>query len=788
MSGNLIGGIVGGVIGFVAGGPMGAVRGFMLGSAIGGVVAPGELPTIEGPRLTDLRVQASEYGRPIPIVFGTVALQGNVIWAADIKEVRSETEEGGKGGPSQTTVNYSYFGSFAIALCDGPIEGVGRIWAGPEKRLIYDGTSIEGGIIRIYTGDELQLPDPLIEQYEGAGNVPAYRGTAYIVFEDFPLARDGNRLPFITVEVGASANSCPIPVQQPSGLYMSDPAPEYIAEQPDSVHLFHDSTTGFLYWTRKMGDGTWFLDRRNLETGESGPALLIASSGTVRIAWNGAGVAQYIVYREPAYTPVNLVDWVVGSKVTITEDYIEADGSVTTMEIGLADVVYKGDGTFGHLSYSNSVNTFGESSGAYGIHPVPSEYTWGSTGSRVGGHLTPMGIFGAAASFDLQPSNYSDVATNWDLWIGGNHNILFSFDDGAYYDQETGFVAMSAPSFGTVQHAVYDESRDMVYVWQNSAGLVAYDPKKLTSTSWPREDCIYYNTGYPQSYGDGVTPIEVGTYAHLAVMEDGYIGITTYPGGHIFKMKLRGSVKANGALLGDIVADLSERAGMSSYDVGQLTDEVDGYAIAKQTEIRSAIDALRPAYFFDAVESQGVVKFVKRGGAVAATIPDEDLAAHMPGDEPGEPLSTVRKQEVELPREVSVGYMLAANEYEPAVKTSKRLTGSSHDTATYEMPLVLSDTKAQQVADVVLHSEWAGRLSYQFATSRKYAHLEPTDLVVVKGHLMRIVKVSATPGGLMKFEAISDDTHYYQPHVVVTETPPVVKEVMQPQATTMELM
>lgn len=790
MSGNLIGGIVGATIGFVVtgGNPAGAVRGFMLGSAVGGIVMPGELPTVQGPRLDDLRVQASEYGRPIPIVYGTVALQGNVIWAADIKEVRSETEQGGKGGPSQTTVNYAYFGNFAIALCDGPIEGVGRIWAGPEKRLIYDGTSIEGGAIRIYTGGEDQLPDPLIEQYEGAGNAPAYRGTAYLVFEDFPLARDGNRLPFITAEVGASSSSCPIPVQQPSGLYMTDPAPEFVAEQPDSVHLFHDSTTGYLYWTRRVADGSWYIDRRNLETGVTGPALPIADGGTVRLAWNGAGVAQYVVVGQPAYTPINLVDWVVGATVPVRADFAESDGSVTTMGIALADLAYKGDGTFGYLSYSNSVNTFGHSSGTYGIYPIPSQYTWGSTGARAGGRLTPMGVFGAAASFQLQPSNYSEVPTSWNLWIGGEHNILFSFDDGVYYSPEAGFVEMSAPSFGNVLHSVYDEARDLVYAWQGGLGLVAYDPKKLTATSWPREDCVYFQTGYPQAYGDGVTQVDVAANAFLAIMDDGYVGVTTYPNGHIFKLKLRGSVKANGTILGNIVADLSERAGLSSYDVSQLTDEVAGYAIARQTEIRAAIDALRPAYCFDAVESQGVVKFIKRGGAVAATIPDADLAAHVPSDEAGEPLSTVRKQEVELPREVSVGYMLAATEYEQAVKTSKRLTGSSHDVATFEMPLVLTDTKAQEVADVILHSEWAGRLSYQFATSRKYAHLEPTDLVVVKGHLMRIVKVSATPSGLLRFEAVSDDAHYYAPHVVVTETPPVVKEVSLPQATTLELM
>ena len=41
---------------------------------------------------------------------------GNVIWSGGITEVRIEDEQGGKGGPAITTVSYSYYADFAIAL------------------------------------------------------------------------------------------------------------------------------------------------------------------------------------------------------------------------------------------------------------------------------------------------------------------------------------------------------------------------------------------------------------------------------------------------------------------------------------------------------------------------------------------------------------------------------------------------------------------------------------------------------------------------------------------------
>ncbi len=53
---------------------------------------------------------------------------------------------------------------------------------------------------RLYKGDETQDPDSLILAKE-AGGAPAYRGTAYVVFERMPIGDFGNRLPQLSFEV-----------------------------------------------------------------------------------------------------------------------------------------------------------------------------------------------------------------------------------------------------------------------------------------------------------------------------------------------------------------------------------------------------------------------------------------------------------------------------------------------------------------------------------------------------------------------------------------------------------
>ncbi|MCT7397427.1 hypothetical protein N2Q23_24915, partial [Escherichia coli] len=74
-------------------------------------------------------------------------------------------------------------------------DGIGRVWADGKP------LATAGIAMRLYRGTEDQTPDPLIEAVEGEGQAPAYRGTAYGVFEDLPLGPFGNRPPQLSFEV-----------------------------------------------------------------------------------------------------------------------------------------------------------------------------------------------------------------------------------------------------------------------------------------------------------------------------------------------------------------------------------------------------------------------------------------------------------------------------------------------------------------------------------------------------------------------------------------------------------
>lgn len=153
-------------------------------------------PTI-GPRIADVTLQTASYGRMIPIVYGTIKLAGNVIWASEISEHRHDQyrRTGKFRGKSLISSSFSYSISLAIAICEGEVDEILRVWADDQlmdpKKWNY----------RFYLGSEDQMPDHLMEASQGIGNTPAYRGLCYVVIENLALHNFGNRVPNFVFEV-----------------------------------------------------------------------------------------------------------------------------------------------------------------------------------------------------------------------------------------------------------------------------------------------------------------------------------------------------------------------------------------------------------------------------------------------------------------------------------------------------------------------------------------------------------------------------------------------------------
>lgn len=266
-------GFAGQAVGAAFGGPLGAKIGGFIGSTIGSMLDNKLFPEKrEGPRLDDLTVSASSYGRPIPLLFGPEnRIAGNIIWSTGLLETAKKAKSGGKGGPTVVTTEYTYRASFAVLIAEGVLSRIRKVWA--NNKLIYDvdesldEDALFGGL-RFYPGTLTQNPDPTIEAVLGVGATPAYRGSAYVVFEDLQLADFGNRIPNLEFLVEAQAATtvgavvdkiigrCGIDINLASTASLTDPLRGFAIGSPASgVGALQPLALAFNFDVAQVGGG-----------------------------------------------------------------------------------------------------------------------------------------------------------------------------------------------------------------------------------------------------------------------------------------------------------------------------------------------------------------------------------------------------------------------------------------------------------------------------------------------------------------------------------------------------
>jgi hypothetical protein len=243
-----------------------------------------------------------------------------------------------------------------------------------------------------------------------------------------------------------------------------------------------------------------------------------------------------------------------------------------------------------------------------------------------------------------------------------------------------------------------------------------------------------------------------------------------------------------GVPLSEIVSDISELCGLYSYDidVSDLPDIVDGYIASQQGSGRDWIRPLRDAWAFDAFEGE-VVTFVKRGKPAVVTIPDDDLAAHVYGEDPPVILGTVRGDELALPRAVNVSFMDAAADYQTGTQPARRQVTRAQSEVSLNLPINMTNAKGKSVAEMQLYTAHIERDRHKFYTSRKYAKYTPTDVVSVRGRELRVTEKNEVHAGVIQWDAVASVVQSFnQPGIAATRlsftsSPPSV--VMLPTTT-----
>lgn len=142
-----------------------------------GFLFKGRNTTNRADMISDFMINTASYGEVVPEVLGTTRLSGNIIYYDDFTphEHKTTTRTGKGGGSKHTEITYTYTVACAIGLCEGPIQGIGKVWRDKE---IYDypNEKIE---LTAYKGDYGQAPWPYVISKHPDKALP-YSGLAYM--------------------------------------------------------------------------------------------------------------------------------------------------------------------------------------------------------------------------------------------------------------------------------------------------------------------------------------------------------------------------------------------------------------------------------------------------------------------------------------------------------------------------------------------------------------------------------------------------------------------------------
>ena len=725
-------------------GPWGTVA----GSIIGGMLQPNA--KAEGSRLDDLRAPAFQYGGPIPRIRGRYRTAGGYIWASAKRELATVTEQG-KGGPSTDVTSYTYEIDVFLILSDGPIESVSRVWMNGE--LVY--AAIDGAsdatlaasadaelwtAMRVYTGAATQLPDPTYEDAVGAGNAPAYRGRGTVFIEGLQLGSSG-QLPSLSFEV------------------------------------FTESAFG-------MGTPT---ERTTVPT-EVAFNIGTAAPGdtTIRVPF-GQWDAGY------ATTEVKVYD------IDVLDGAVDQVGSYNVSSATPGVATGNSDVTVLHMSAGTDGKSYVGADGDATLFTYPEnlggeQVRFSRTGSTV--------IFGSSL-FGLKKLHRFNT-------IGGSAVVssaaMTDYVNSILIIGETVYAA----SKNTKQVFVLDVATLTLQTTINRPSFSTGD-----ADPWPQ----LVNLGDELCLIQSDTSYKVFVYRNAAWVQIGNLNSTLVAGSDLHpttfvlggRLMVGGKAVTGGAEyltwsapltneatpldLADEVTELCAQAGLSAadIDVTELSGtEVIGYAVTQVSPIRSILQTLSTAFYFECVESDKLY-FRTRGGSSAASIPFDMLGARVNDADRDDPLGIQRANDLEIPARVSLSYINLSQDYETGSVDSDRLVGVGNDVVSLQMPIVMEPPKAKGIAQTAaLDGRVAGTTFKPAISFLTDPRLEPTDVVTLidedaTTYRARLVRETYADG-VRSFDAVLDDATVLIDAGITFDSYEPVITVLPPADSTLELL
>lgn len=823
---------VGAVVGAYAGNPQ---LGYALGSVLGAVVANAALPPepsiFEQESLADISVTAPSLGNTIPVLKGTFVLGGNIIWAypkIEIEHTDVETLGGGKGGfggPKQITKTKTYRVHMMVALCKGPVSRISRIYydatliydeaqpgdwtvaagqedgdpGGPTENpatIIYKRVSEELEQFVLFRGTDEQEPWAFAESLDdvGAGEIPAYRGTAYVgVTLDLGISA---RVPNLRFETTTNDAALSTPVGMVYGANSDTIWAAYAAGLDPQRGL--GRAIGHRADTLAVTEAALLGDSAEIES-------LDANVRPVRVApcqTNGGYDAMVVQLQAGIFAVVNIeagvldigeidvrtaaevtAETALGNAAIVARD--DASGNATIIAYLLPDIDVLGE----FETREGAPSTFKRLS----INAGASDLVYNAAEARYFVACATAGTVQRIVDSSLTVDETITMGTEpTRLLVASDNNCWVTDRAGAAVYRFTDTADKSAPvTVGTSPDSI-TEATD-TYIWVANTGATSVcriEPTALTVETFTLPAAPTLVLG---AIADGKcwALSQVARQLYLIDTDGTVLGNVQVPRGSsqmlldaagncvVLSPTARTIVSIDSAVasatyvpadngLACVVREICEEAGVPPewIDVGGLDQRPVNFVRFGIGAAGLLLDLLATGYQFTFVESGNGLRFFFKGGTAIASIPENALSAQ--SDQAlAEGLGIERQQQLDLPTEVTVVYPSPQRNYNDDEQTASLTTSEPRNPVTIQLPVAFPDPQeVRDLAQVMLYEPRFARNPSGFHLPPAGMLIEPADIVQVTSrgttHLLRVTQLTLGQRGDLEVNGVRHRSYLYE--------------------------
>lgn len=628
----------------------------------------------------------------------------------------------------------------------------------------------------LYTGSETQMPDPLMESYQGAGNVPAYRGEIYVVFKQLDLMNFGGGFPDIYAVIADSGSAA---------FAYSEILPANVV---DGDRVGFDARSEQAYWLAGGSNLIMFDARKGRLNGSVtlDQALGGLQSNIAIAEWSGLLFGTHPVPYN--CTSIHMLDLLTG-KVLSTFGFDAPSSTASTYQrfassvFMITQIVYGGDGkppitmlvcaglfgtlgllrvdTTGALLYCGHVNgTTGAKLGCRGPTFKQMSFVYlandteiievilsAAIAKRVG---TPDMDFPTTTSGKYDPIRYLTIPTG--VIVALHHfapdDSLIVFikdavngDRVVKYDRATKAILWST----AVAHAGANASK--------LRQLGSIDFGFITWTSTGRVYSIDCVTGEYSGDEGALDPV-IGVNNDADYWFDFASGrFVAWSTTHTVAQFVGSGTLGQRLPLATVITELAEFAGLADEDISvdeRIEDQIDGLIIQESNGIDffSLVRDIGTAFGFEVTESGYGIKITKNavltGLEEPALILDKsDLSLLAPSPFPvntNDPFTNAgvvssRKPDYDIADRIKISYTDIDFDFAPNTVSQVRsklpfqIRRKGRDVDINIPQIIMQTDEAATLAANLLFANITNRIQHEFRLKPNSARLEPGDVV-----------------------------------------------------------